>query len=145
MLKNTAPRAEMGTVTKARKLRHQLSLPEVLLWQELRKQSGGLKFRRQHPSGSYVLDFYYSDAKLAIEVDGVAHNMGDRPQKDATRDAWFAERGIETLRVSATDVLRDVGRTAEAIVRAAKSRLPLHHPAAQGGPPPRGELGEDLA
>lgn len=42
----------------ARRLRRKMSLPEVLLWQILRKQPGYVKFRRQHPIGRYVLDFY---------------------------------------------------------------------------------------
>lgn len=120
-----------------------MSLPEVLLWQELRKRPGGLKFRRQHGSGDYVLDFYCSDARLGIEVDGLAHDRGDRPLQDAERDAWFAEAGIATLRISARDVLADLGAAVSYIAGEACLRLPLHHPAAPGGPPPRDKLGED--
>jgi hypothetical protein len=49
-----------------------MTLPEVVLWQCLRQRPEGLKFRRQHPTGPYVLDFFCSDARLAIEVDGEA-------------------------------------------------------------------------
>ena len=143
MLKITAPKARAGVVQKARNLRREMTLPEVLLWRELKKQPYGLKFRRQHPSGDYICDFFCSDARLAIEVDGAAHDRGERPERDAVRDAWFAGHGIATLRVSAADVLRDLGRAVEAIVAAARARLPLHHPAAPGGPPPQAELGED--
>ena len=59
-----------STKANARRLRKEMSLPEVLLWQDLRKRPDGAKFRRQHPAGMYVLDFYCSDARLAIEVDG---------------------------------------------------------------------------
>ncbi|MEO6042140.1 MAG: DUF559 domain-containing protein [Croceibacterium sp.] len=79
MLKDLAPKAVTGTVRKARRLRREMTLSEVLLWREFRKRPGGLKFRRQHASGDYVLDFFCSDARLAIEVDGIAHDMGDRP------------------------------------------------------------------
>ena len=120
-----------------------MSLPEVLLWQIFRQRPYGLKFRRQHETVDYTLDFYCSDARLAIEVDGIAHNNFDRIERDERRDAWLAKRGIETLRVPASEVLADVTEAAEAIVAHALARLPLHHPAAPGGPSPRGKLGED--
>ena len=60
-----------ATIGKARGLRRSLTLPEGLLWRELRKRPEGLKFRRQHPAGPFVLDFVCLQARLAIEVDGV--------------------------------------------------------------------------
>jgi very-short-patch-repair endonuclease len=141
MLKNIAPQASSGTVTKARNLRDNMSLPEVVLWRELRKRPGGLKFRRQHPSGAYVLDFFCSDARLAIEIDSFAHSTRDRPQHDAARDAWFAGAGIATLRIGARDVLADLEAVVAHIVETARARLPLHHPS--GGPPPPDKLGEE--
>ena len=143
MFKDIAPKPSSGTVRKARKLRRTMTLPEVLLWRELRLRQFGLKFRREHGSGDYILDFYCSDARLGIEVDGISHDMGDRPARDDKRDAWFASEGIATLRIPATRVLQDLDGAMEAIVGAVRSRLPLHHPAAPGGPPPRDELGEE--
>ena len=143
MLKNIAPKPKSGKIDRARKLRQDMSLPEILLWRELRKRPGGLKFRRQHPSGAYVLDFFCSDARLAIEIDGGAHGFGDRPLLDEARDAWFARNGIATLRILAKDVLADLEAALTHIVDSARSHLPLHHPAAPGGPPPRDKLGED--
>ena len=120
-----------------------MSLPEVLLWRELRTRPDGLKFRKQHPTGPYSLDFYCNDARLAIEVDGEAHGRGDRPKLDKARDAWIARAGIMTMRIPATEVLHDLEAVLRAILREAQARLPLHHPAAPGGPPPRGKLGEE--
>jgi very-short-patch-repair endonuclease len=120
-----------------------MSLPEGLLWRELRKRPEGLKFRHEHATGEFSLDFYCSDARLAIEVDGEAHGFGQRPQRDARRDAWLLEHGIGTFRVPASEVLRDLDAVLRGIVIEARSRLPLHHPAAPGGPPPRGKLGEE--
>jgi very-short-patch-repair endonuclease len=97
------------TIQRAKRLRRELSLPEALLWQELRKRPAGLKFRRQHPAGPYVLDFYCDALRLAIEVDGEAHARGDRPARDNARDAWLALRGVRTLRVPAREVLEDLG------------------------------------
>ena len=143
MLKNIAPNSHVGTVTRARRSRREMSLPEVLLWRVLKTRPDGIKFRRQHPSGPYVLDFFCNDARLAIEIDGISHNMGDRPQRDAARDAFFARAGIETLRIPASEVLADPVAVATSIVALVRSRLPLHHPAAPDGPPPRDKLGEN--
>jgi very-short-patch-repair endonuclease len=101
----------------ARRLRRKMSLPEVLLWQILRKQPGYVKFRRQHPIGRYVLDFYVLELKLAIEIDGLAHDMGDRPVRDEERDSWFESQGIRMLRIAAKDVLDDPAAVADSIVR----------------------------
>lgn len=142
MLKDRAPKAR-GSIGKARRLRRAMSLPDVLLWQVLRCRPGGPKFRRQHPSGVFILDFYCSDARLAIEVDGGVHNRGDRPNKDAVRDDWFAAQGILTLRVPARDVLVDLDEVVRFIVAQAVAWLPLPYPAAPGGPPPPDKLGEE--
>jgi len=97
--------APRETVRLARHLRRELSPPEARLWIALRGRNlGGLKFRRQHPIGPYVLDFYCDRARLAVEVDGYAHATADRPARDARRDTWLATKGIRTLRVDARDV-----------------------------------------
>ena len=70
-------------------------------------------FRRQHPVGPYVLDFYCADARLCVEVDGAFHHVGDRPQRDARRDAWLNGQGIEVVRIPAWWVLDDPGAVAE--------------------------------
>ncbi|MBV2146857.1 DUF559 domain-containing protein [Sphingobium sp. AS12] len=110
------------TVAKARALRQNLSLPEALLWRLLKGQPQGIKFRRQHPVGPYILDFYAPSAKLGIEIDGVAHDMGDSPAHDATRDAWLLTHGISLLRIPAADVLKDPATTADAIVAYVRSQ-----------------------
>ena len=144
MLKDIAPKGRTHSVRKARQLRRAMTLPEVLLWQLLRQRPDGLKFRRQHPSGVYILDFYCSDARLAIEIDGAAHCTGERSARDDLRDRWFETQGVETLRIAAAEVLRDSDAVLRHIVSQAQTRLPLHHPALPGGPPPRDELGEEL-
>jgi very-short-patch-repair endonuclease len=129
MLKNIAPAPRVGAVSQSRRLRRRMSLPEILLWQELRKRPGGLKFRRQHPSGPYTLDFYCNDARLAIEVDGEAHERGDRPERDSARDSWLADAGIATLRLPAIEVMHDLEATVRTIIAGATARLRVDHPA----------------
>lgn len=102
---------------RARAQRATMSLPEVLLWQLLRQSPDGVRIRRQHPIGAYVLDFYCAAAKIGFEIDGIAHNLGDRPVRDTARDAWLSEQGIEVVRIPATEILRSPEDIAEAIVR----------------------------
>jgi very-short-patch-repair endonuclease len=130
----------MQTVVRARQLRKEMSLPEVLLWQALRQRPVGLKFRPQHPAGPYVLDFYCASARLAIEVDGEAHNRGGRPAKDDARDRWLARDDVRVLRIPAGLILKDMAAAVAYIVANASPDQPLHQPAA--GPPPRS--GEEL-
>jgi very-short-patch-repair endonuclease len=111
------------TVRQAKRLRREMSLPEGLLWQQLRSRPLGLRFRNQHPAGPYVLDFFCARANLAIEIDGIAHEMGDRPQRDGRRDEWLNVHRIGTVRIPALEVLRDPEAMAESIVALALSRI----------------------
>jgi len=81
------PDKPAASVRRAKRFRRELSLPEAMLWQILRTSPAGHKFRKQHPAGTYCLDFFCARANLAIEVDGVSHIMGDRPVQDDRRDA----------------------------------------------------------
>lgn len=80
-------------VTRARQLRSALSLPEALLWRLLKGSPAGVHIRSQHPIGTYVLDFYCAKAKIAFEIDGKVHDMGDHPEHDVQRDAWLRGEG----------------------------------------------------
>ncbi|MEQ9663655.1 MAG: endonuclease domain-containing protein [Parasphingopyxis sp.] len=145
----TGPR---DTVKRARQLRSEMSLPETRLWRALRQRPGGFKFRRQHPAGEYVLDFYCAAVKLAIEVDGMAHDGEAAVKRDEARSRSLRSQHVATLRVPAKVILDDLEVVVSRIVevcsdRAEKMKVrqkgyaPLHHPA--DGPPPR--AGEDLA
>ena len=133
-------------VKRARKLRSEMSLPETILWRELRKRPGGHKFRRQHPAGDYVLDFYCAKARLDIEVDGWVHDSAPAEERDRNRSIFLRSQGIATTRIPARRVLEDLEAVVRRIVvicdeRIEQLRVPLHRPA--DGPPPR--FGEDLA
>ena len=127
--------AEDRAFKTAKRERRSYNLPEVLIWRELRKRPGGFKFRRHHPLSKLTLDFTCLERRVVIEIDGQAHNMGERPERDERRDAYLRSRGFAILRIPATDVLKDLNAAVEAIVAACADRQPLHHPA--GGPPPR--------
>ena len=132
----TGPRR---TVKLARKLRSEMTLPEVKLWTELRKRPGGYKFRRQHPAGRFVLDFYCAAVRLAVEVDGQAHDA--RAAMDRQRSAWLRAQGIATTRIPARTIIEDIEAVVKRLVQICDHRAgsPLHHPA--DGPPP--QIGKD--
>jgi very-short-patch-repair endonuclease len=97
-----------------------MSPPEVQLWNHLRRREPGQPvFRRQHPVGPYVLDFYCASTRLAVEIDGIIHDMADHPQRDLERDAWLKAHGIEVVRIAARDLLRNVDDVADSIMQTA--------------------------
>ncbi len=127
-------RAPVTTSKRARTLRREMTLPEVVLWQALRgRRLKGLRFRRQHPVGQYILDFYCPSARLAVEVDGMAHDFVEQAVHDARRDAWLSERGVRVLRFQARDVLGEDGLEGVLMAIAGAASAPS---TAFGGPPP---------
>ena len=112
------------SVTQARRLRRSLSPPEATLWNVLRARPNGLKFRRQRPNDPYVFDFYCPTARLAIEVDGLAHNCGSNPERDAVRDRKVGARRIATLRIAAEDVRSNLEGVVTHIVDRCLERTP---------------------
>ena len=103
-------------------LRREMTLPELILWEALKARPGGLRFRHQHPAGEYALDFFCPRWRLAIEVDGEAHERGDRPARDEARDAWVLAQGVRTLRVPAKDVLGELDAVVRYIVAEARRK-----------------------
>ena len=92
------------TYHRARRLRWTMTEPERALWALLRRSQLKLRFRRQHPIGSYILDFYCPSARLCVEVDGAVHEETDQIAHDGSRDAWLRTQGVRVLRFSAGDV-----------------------------------------
>ena len=107
-------RVKPRTRANARILRRGMTDAERLLWQHLRgRQIAGLRFRRQHPLGRYILDFVCLEIGLAIEVDGGQHDEGR--DRDRARTAWLEQRGYRVLRFWNHEVLTGLGSVKEAI------------------------------
>ncbi|MBN2041823.1 MAG: DUF559 domain-containing protein [Spirochaetes bacterium] len=82
---------------------------EKILWQKLRSRKlNGYKFKRQYSIGPYVVDFYCSSIKLAIEIDGGVHDTGTAKDYDKNRDEFIKSLGINTIRFSNEDIRRNL-------------------------------------
>ena len=97
---------------------------ERQMWQLLRnRQRCNQKFRREHPLGIYIADFYCPAAKLVIEVDGASHQSKKAKEYDAARDHWMRQQGIYILRFTCTQVEHETQIVIDQIDEALKSRI----------------------
>ena len=110
------------TKQRAKQLRENQTQPERILWSVLRgRQLGGLKFRRQHPIEPYIVDFYCAEARLVIEIDGQSHD--GKENYDSQRSSYLNQIGLTILRISNDDVIHNLTGVAEAIQKAAFTKL----------------------
>ena len=124
MLKQ-APR----TTRIARTLRKQESWAERLMWSWLRDHRfADYKFRRQHPMGPHILDFFCDLANLDIEVDGFQHGAPDPQATDASRDAFLELQGIKVLRFWSSRLRKDKEVIRDTIWRTLQERAPQPMP-----------------
>lgn len=117
---------------RARFLRQQRSAPGRIFWTPLSRAQLGCSFRRQYPVGPYTLDFYCAPSRLAIEVDGGMRACDDQALRDALHDEYFEQRGAETIRFWARDVLFDLVTGVKAIYARLHDRARLLSLALQG-------------
>jgi len=104
---------------RARNLRKKMSDGESKLWRALRaKQMEGLRFRRQHPIGVYIVDFVCLEKRLVVEVDGGHHTEAAQIAHDQRRDQWLRAEGFQVMGVSNTDVFDNIASVVDAICAA---------------------------
>ena len=90
------------------------------MWQAIRKrQLGGLRFLRQHPIGSGIVDFYCHEKRLAVEVDGGIHENRDVKEHDLARQDLIEMYGIRFYRCTAQEVEQNLEKVMEGILEAA--------------------------
>ncbi len=98
--------ADRRKVRFARDQRRKMTAAERKLWQAIRGTRLGLKFRRQHPIGDFVLDFYCESERLAVEVDGDCHEQ--QREYDQWRDEELARLGIRVVRIPSDQIITDL-------------------------------------
>ena len=103
---------------RARNLRRSMTEAEKALWRYLQnRNSGGYKFRRQHPLGSYIADFYCHEKRLVVEVDGEIHLNPEAVDKDENRTAVLERFGIAVIRFSNQEVLEETESVVQTIIQ----------------------------
>jgi very-short-patch-repair endonuclease len=108
-----------ASLARRRKLRRQSTDAEIALWSHLRaRRFAGFKFRRQHPCGPFILDFFCAQSRLAIELDGGQHFEQEAQAYDARRSRYLADRGITVLRFGADLIFREPAGVLAAIAEA---------------------------
>ncbi len=113
---NDKPPLPPEFLARARQLRRNATDAESLLWQLLRnRQLDGWKFRRQHPVGPYILDFYCHEAGLAVELDGSQHAEPAQAGYDAERTQALETGGIRVLRFWNNEVLKNTNAVLQEI------------------------------
>ena len=101
---------------RARELRRDSTAAEEVLWDCLRgRRFEGLKFRRQAPLGSYVVDFYCETLRLCVEVDGEDHEFPEQVVADQERDLWLRDQGYMVVRFRNSQVFGEVGVVMETL------------------------------
>ena len=118
---------------KARELRKNLTEAEQALWKHLRmRQVFGHKFRRQQPSGRYIVDFVSFERRVIIELDGGQHSQ--QMVYDSKRTAWLEAKGYRVLRFWNNQVMEDIEAVKAVIFTAlVAGEYPHLNPPAQGG------------
>jgi very-short-patch-repair endonuclease len=95
--------ANLNLKSKARELRKNMTKPEKILWSHIRRRKQhGMYFRRQHPYGIYILDFYCFEANLVIEIDGLIHLS--RRDYDIERTKYLESTGLKVIRFKNKDI-----------------------------------------
>jgi adenine-specific DNA-methyltransferase len=104
---------------RRKQLRREMTPPERKLWKALRGEQLGVKFRRQHPIGPYIADFYSREAQLVVEVDGVVAHSGEEAfEYDRARDTYMESLGLRVMRIPASEVERNLEGVRDAIKQA---------------------------
>ena len=121
--------ADGKSYERAKAFRKALTPPEARLWLYLKERKlRDLRFRKQHPIGPYILDFFCAEASLSVEVDGSCHDHPDRAEHDRRRTAWLNGRGIRVVRIAARDVLGELEGALGFIARICEERWPFDSP-----------------
>jgi very-short-patch-repair endonuclease len=134
MFRKTRGKTSVEIVKAVREQRRQSTPAEQKLWQALRgRRLAGLKFRRQHAIGRFILDLFCVEHQLAVEVGDGIHTAPRRTEYDAARSKFLEERGLRVLRFWNEEVEKNLDHVLNKIVEACFSPpVPLSRGTVQG-------------
>jgi very-short-patch-repair endonuclease len=108
----------------ARNLRSKQSAPETLLWNILRDRRINVKFRRQMPIGTFIVDFVCLRQRLIVEVDGPHHNEPNQIIADVQREQWLKQQSFRVLRITTDEMMGDAELATQKIIAALALPVP---------------------
>jgi very-short-patch-repair endonuclease len=109
-----------ATFQKARAFRKRSTAAERIIWNELKnRRRNGFKFRRQHPVGQFIVDFFCPEKELVIEIDGGIHFAEDVREHDENRTAELERLGLTVIRFTNEEVRNDI----EGVLKKIEERL----------------------
>ncbi len=112
----------------AKRLRNTMTDAETVLWMHVRGGIKRCKFRRQHPIGQFIADFYCHKAKLIIEVDGSIHNLPDVKKVDKEKEEYLEQKGYMIIRFTNKEVMVKIEDVLEKITQAVNINIRNHSP-----------------
>ena len=116
---------------RARELRKEMTSAEKALWSRLRGKQLGIKFRKQHPIGPYITDFYARDVELIVEADGDTHFTPEAKSYDTVRTDYLSQLGLTVLRFTNLEILQQLDSVMEQINHAIQTVRPSETPLQQ--------------
>ena len=124
MPRKTRGKTTAKTVHLAREQRRKPTPAEQKLWNALRdRRLAGLKFRRQHPFGPYVLDAFCVEHQLEVEADGEIHTNPSQIEHDAVRLAYLEANGVRVLRFKNEEIENNLDQVLQQIIKSTQSPL----------------------
>jgi very-short-patch-repair endonuclease len=118
--------ADPKTMEAASILRKNMTVPELILWQKLKDRTiVRCKFRRQHPVGFFIVDFYCHEYKIVIEVDGEIHNDETAREYDLGRTAELNKFGLKVLRFTNNEVFENINLILKKILECVSNDTPF--------------------
>ena len=128
------------SVRQARRFRKKSTEAETKLWNCLRnRQAAGMKFRRQHPIGDRIVDFFGTESKLAIELDGSGHTYHLCQTADLDRELDLYKSGVRVLRFTNNDILENLEGVVDSIIHAVDPERSIWRTNPHLSPLPMGE------